>query len=67
MSQRIGNMVVIEVEPPGECQMCGMVAELRPYGPMGKHVCFDCAMKDPEGTDERMGVVLFGDKPKGRS
>ena len=28
------------------CELCGKVEELRPYGPGGKNVCFDCAMKD---------------------
>lgn len=28
------------------CQLCGKVAETRPYGPNGEEVCFDCGMKD---------------------
>jgi hypothetical protein len=35
----------IAVEPPGTCETCGKRAELRPYGPNGARVCFDCGMK----------------------
>jgi hypothetical protein len=33
-------------KPPAECQLCGEKAELRPAGPNGKHICYECAMKD---------------------
>ena len=65
MSKRVGNVVIIENEEPSTCGLCGVLAEeTRPYGPGGKRVCFDCAMKDKEGTERRMGEVLFGDPPK---
>jgi len=38
--------VIFEREPDGKCEMCGEVEELRPYGPNGENVCFDCGMKD---------------------
>ena len=28
-------------------ELCGAAKELRPYGPKGEWVCFDCGMKDP--------------------
>lgn len=42
----------------GECQLCGKQAELRPYGPHGQFICFDCGMKDEEATRERMKECL---------
>lgn len=36
----------IEAQNPQQCDLCGKVAELRPYGPNGECVCFDCAMQD---------------------
>jgi hypothetical protein len=32
------------------CELCGEVAELRPYGPNGEEICFQCGMKDEEAT-----------------
>lgn len=61
MSQKIGNITLICEEPPAKCQLCGKLDELRPYGPDGKSVCYDCAMKDPVNTEIRMAKVLFGD------
>lgn len=67
MTQRIGNIIIVAPERPQQCDDCGRVDELRPYGPGGSCVCFDCAMKDPEGTEARMLHVLFDDPlPTGR-
>src|SRR4051812_45770324 len=38
----------ISVEKDRRCELCGTIAECRPYGPKGEHVCFDCGMKDSE-------------------
>lgn len=46
MTFKIGNLVVIAEQPPAKCEDCGAFDELRPYGPKGENVCFDCAMKD---------------------
>jgi len=32
------------------CYLCESTEELRPYGPQGEMVCFECAMK-PENYD----------------
>ena len=61
MTERIGNTVIIAVEPDGKCEDCGAVAELRPYGPNGQRVCHSCAMKDPKGFRQRMEKMLFGE------
>ncbi len=60
MTKAHGDYLIIEVEPEGECEMCGMVAELRPYGPMKKNVCFDCGMKDRAEAEYRLGKRLAG-------
>lgn len=55
----------ISAEKPQQCDLCGKVAELRPYGPNGECVCFDCGMKD-EAAAERQFVkrVLGVDLPE---
>ena len=44
------------------CELCGAIAECRPYGPNGEQICFDCGMKDRETTEKRMGQYLFGEE-----
>jgi len=62
MSKRIGNVSVIYVEADSQCDLCGKIDELRPYGKNGECICYDCGMKDEETTEKMMGIVLFGDK-----
>ena len=50
MTKLIGSTLVIEGEPKGVCELCGSVAETRPYGPNGENICFPCGMKDEETT-----------------
>lgn len=45
------------------CELCGVVAECRPYGPNYEQICFDCGMKDEELTRKRIGEYIFGDNP----
>ena len=49
---------ILSVEAAQQCDDCGEVKELRPYGPEGSVVCFQCAMKDEEGTKRRFGELL---------
>lgn len=64
-------MTEIHISPrrPQGCDLCGKVAELRPYGPKGEWVCFPCGMKDEKAAfrafakrmmvgDERLGDKL---------
>ena len=44
------KVVVIRQSKPQGCDLCGNVAELRPYGPKGEWVCFPCGMKDEEAA-----------------
>ena len=60
MTERIGQTLYIAMEKPQQCDLCGTVAELRPYGPNGEHVCFACGMKD-EAAAERAFVRRMDD------
>lgn len=51
---------VIEAEESDKCELCGTVAELRPYGPNGERICHPCGQKDLATTERMMGKVLFG-------
>jgi hypothetical protein len=54
--------------PQDKCQMCGKIDELRPYGPGGQWICYDCGMKDKAETErqfkkqflDKKGVVVIG-------
>lgn len=39
---------VITDQPPGRCDLCGAVAETRPYGPNGENICHPCGTGTPE-------------------
>jgi len=41
---------IIYAEKPQQCDKCGNIDELRPYGPNGSMVCFTCGMEDEEET-----------------
>ena len=51
---------VIEKEAVDRCQLCGAIAETRPYGPKGEEVCFQCAMKDEEAARRQFTKHVFG-------
>lgn len=52
---------VVEATEPSKCRLCGEVAELRPYGPRGENVCFQCGMRDEAATKRQMLRVRFGE------
>lgn len=63
MTRRIGDLVAICVEKPQQCDFCGKIDELRPYGPNGECICYDCGHKDAaaiaateRGFDKLLGV-----------
>lgn len=65
---KIENVVVLEKENPQQCDYCGKVAELRPYGKNGAAICFECATK-PENKAEmekQFRARLSGVKPQGK-
>ena len=51
----------IAPEPDQVCEMCGVIAECRPYGPNGEQICFECGMKDVETTRKQMEKYIFGE------
>lgn len=52
---------IIAEQAPEVCEMCGVVAECRPYGPNDENICFECAMKDEETTRRKMEAYIFGE------
>jgi hypothetical protein len=53
---------IIEAENPQTCELCGTVAETRPYGPNGEEVCFECGMKDPEAAKRGFRRLVLGEE-----
>ena len=51
---------IIMVEEDSICELCGEKKELRPYGPNGENVCFQCAMKDEESAKKQFQRLLNG-------
>jgi hypothetical protein len=51
----------IALEPDQVCELCGIIAECRPYGPNDEQVCFDCAMKDEKTAERKMAAYIFGE------
>ncbi len=54
---------IICPEKPRQCELCGVVAECRPYGPKGEQVCIDCAMKDEAALERGMERYVFSGNP----
>ena len=60
----MSGLGIIAQEADRACEMCNTVDECRPYGPKYEQICFNCAMKNPELTEKRMGEYIFGDQPE---
>jgi len=58
MTEKVGSVLIVETTEPDECELCGCIAELRPYGPGGSSICVECGLRDVPGTEERMTEVL---------
>lgn len=50
--------IIKESNGPNCCEICGKVADLRPYGPNGEWICFKCGMKDEETTSKVFRGIL---------
>lgn len=50
----------IAAEKPQQCDMCGEIKELRPYGPNGETICFECAKKDEAAMERGVKRHIFG-------
>ncbi|KKK56287.1 hypothetical protein LCGC14_3066060 [marine sediment metagenome] len=46
------GFIFIEPEQAQQCDLCGKITELRPYGPNGACICYECGEKDPETTKQ---------------
>lgn len=55
----MSNLDIIFEEPPQRCEMCGIIAECRPYGLNHEEICFDCAMEDEALTLFRAKEAFF--------
>lgn len=56
---------MLERERPQQCDLCGKIAELRPYGPNGEAVCFECGMKN-EGAAIQQFLKRLASPSEGR-
>lgn len=64
MTKLVNGVLFIEAEDEAECELCHTVAELRPYGPKGERICFDCGMKHRETTEAAFDKLLDAVMPK---
>lgn len=48
------GVIIIKPEKPQQCDLCGVINELRPYGPNGECICYECGQKNPEVTQRKM-------------
>lgn len=49
------------------CELCGVIAECRPYGANDEQICFDCATSSPEMkavVEKKMAAYIFGETDK---
>lgn len=51
----------IAPEPSEICELCGALAELRPYGPRGERICFACGMLDEAATTKAFRRHVLGE------
>ena len=58
----VDGALFIQKGPEGNCEFCKKLAELRPYGPNGEKICFECGMKDEETTKKQFLKILEGKK-----
>lgn len=59
------NLISIDFKKaPDHCEVCNVKVEeaddLRPYGPQGKWICFDCGMKNQEETSKQFSKASNG-------
>lgn len=58
MSKKVGNVFILKESKPQQCDICGKIAELRPYGPNGECICFECGMKDEKSTSKKFEEII---------
>ena len=52
---------IIAPENDRACELCGTIAECRPYGPNDEQICFECGMKNEEVTNKKLMKYIFGE------
>lgn len=52
------NILILDGIKNAKCELCGKVAELRPYGPNGENICYDCGMKNIETTERQFSKLI---------
>ena len=50
--------MIIHQQKPQQCDLCGKIAELCPYGPHGECVCFECGMQNEEAAKQAFRVRM---------
>ena len=58
MTKLVGRTLIIQNEQEGKCELCGKIAELRPYGPNGERICIECGKKNMETTEKKFRELL---------
>lgn len=61
MTMVIDGILIIAVQPDEKCDLCGTIAECRPYGPHGENVCYECGMKNEEACKRAMARRMGSD------
>lgn len=56
------DVLLIDGRTPAKCELCGAIGELRPYGPNGENICFDCGMKNEPETARQKDKLWVGKK-----
>jgi hypothetical protein len=54
MTTVLNGVLIIAAEPDDKCELCGAIAETRPYGPNGARICHPCGMLDEFETTRQM-------------
>jgi len=54
------SVSVIDAAKHSKCELCGKQAELRPYGPNGEFICFDCGMENEHASEIKFSKFLNG-------
>lgn len=60
MSKRVGKFFYASPQADAVCDLCGKTAELRPYGPNGENICYECGMKNEAATKAAFLKLLDG-------
>ena len=58
MTKRVGNIVFLYKENDQQCDFCSEIKELRPYGPNGECICFECMKKDEKSAEQQLDKLL---------